>query len=513
MKVLNSRVVFAFVVVTLFLGRDACFGQSLSFEDLINLQRSNLEDAKGYFNYKGWRWTGTTKDCADCLKQGDYDLVYDKTVWTGGNESLQLLQHSGHPNAIIYYTSQGGFNALEGEAKNLLTATGSGTEENRIWSTYTGHGQKFTFNIRKNSNSYSSGTNYNVIIVDQHDLDTRVASMCNKCKGKGQISEHESCSYCSGDGRQNCKGCRGKGKLYCNSCKEGRVNCGTCYGKSTLQCNKCYGRGNLQCNKCYGRGEYNCNSCYGKGTVTQNVPGYSFQRNCGNCSGKGKFTCSNCSGKGNLRCENCTGIGTIPCPRSKVSAGSGQSVSACVGGTTACSRCSGNYATNCSQCNGTGNTELVCNSCNGSGQSSREIKKVCPVCNGTKKRFDPFAGAKVKSHVEIDVRKKEITEFFTVVEDMPQYPGGDAALLKFISNNLQYPVEAKLDGITGVVYVSYIVDTDGAVRDIKIVRGVDPLLDEEAKRVIGSIDGYSPGRQRGKAVPVQFTMPVRFALN
>lgn len=104
-------------------------------------------------------------------------------------------------------------------------------------------------------------------------------------------------------------------------------------------------------------------------------------------------------------------------------------------------------------------------------------------------------------------------DFFTIVEDMPAFPGGDAALLKFIAENVKYPPIAKENGITGVVYVSYIVDRDGSVKEVKVVRGADPFLDKEAARVVKTLKGYKPGKQRGKPVPVQFTIPIRFVLN
>lgn len=103
-------------------------------------------------------------------------------------------------------------------------------------------------------------------------------------------------------------------------------------------------------------------------------------------------------------------------------------------------------------------------------------------------------------------------DFFTIVEDMPSFPGGDAALLKFIAEHVEYPSIAKENGITGVVYVSYIVDKDGSVKDVKVVRGADPFLDKEAVRVVKTLKGYKPGKQRGKPVPVQFTIPIRFQL-
>ena len=104
-------------------------------------------------------------------------------------------------------------------------------------------------------------------------------------------------------------------------------------------------------------------------------------------------------------------------------------------------------------------------------------------------------------------------DFFTIVEDMPNYPGGDAALLGYINKSVEYPPIAKENGITGVVYVSYIVDKTGNVTDVKVVRGADPFLDKEAVRVVKTIKGYKPGKQRGKPVPVQFTIPIRYVLN
>ena len=117
--------------------------------------------------------------------------------------------------------------------------------------------------------------------------------------------------------------------------------------------------------------------------------------------------------------------------------------------------------------------------------------------------------------IEIEPVEEESNEpdFFTIVEDMPQFPGGDAALLKYIASNVEYPPIAKENGITGVVYVSYIVDKDGSIKDVKVVRGADPFLDKEATRVVKTLKGYKPGKQRGKPVPVQFTIPIRFVLN
>ena len=104
-------------------------------------------------------------------------------------------------------------------------------------------------------------------------------------------------------------------------------------------------------------------------------------------------------------------------------------------------------------------------------------------------------------------------EFFMVVENMPEFPGGDLGLMKFIQKNVRYPAIAKEYNITGKVYVSFIVDKKGNVTNVKIVRGVDKNLDAEAVRVVSSLPKYKPGKRRGKAVRVMFTIPINFTLN
>ena len=115
--------------------------------------------------------------------------------------------------------------------------------------------------------------------------------------------------------------------------------------------------------------------------------------------------------------------------------------------------------------------------------------------------------------VAIEIEEESDEEFFMVVENMPEFPGGDAGLMKYIQNNVKYPPIAKEYNITGKVYVSFIVDKSGSVTDVKIVRGVDKSLDAEAVRVVKSLPKYKPGKQRGKAVRVMFTIPINFTLN
>ena len=103
-------------------------------------------------------------------------------------------------------------------------------------------------------------------------------------------------------------------------------------------------------------------------------------------------------------------------------------------------------------------------------------------------------------------------EIFTVVEEMPQFPGGMMECMKFLSKNVNYPAEAQKAGVEGRVIVQYVVKKDGKLADAKVVKGVHPELDAEALRLIGLMPDWIPGKQRGKAVDVKFTIPIMFRL-
>ena len=110
--------------------------------------------------------------------------------------------------------------------------------------------------------------------------------------------------------------------------------------------------------------------------------------------------------------------------------------------------------------------------------------------------------------------KKEVTEeIFVVVEEQPVYPGGVEAMMKFLADSVKYPVEAQDKGIQGRVIVNFVVNKDGSITDVNVVRGVDPSIDAEAVRVIESMPKWKPGKQRGKEVNVRYTLPVVFRLN
>ncbi|MBR3984391.1 MAG: M56 family metallopeptidase [Bacteroidaceae bacterium] len=112
-----------------------------------------------------------------------------------------------------------------------------------------------------------------------------------------------------------------------------------------------------------------------------------------------------------------------------------------------------------------------------------------------------------------DIKPTEEGEIFQVVEERPQFPGGDAELMKFLQQSIKYPKEAQEQGKQGRVIVQFVVNKDGSITGDSIVRSVDPLLDAEAARVVRSMPNWTPGKQKGKPVRVRFTLPVTFRLS
>ena len=101
---------------------------------------------------------------------------------------------------------------------------------------------------------------------------------------------------------------------------------------------------------------------------------------------------------------------------------------------------------------------------------------------------------------------------FDVVEEMPQFPGGPSALFEYLSKSIRYPIEAEKNGVQGRVICCFVVGPDGLISDVKVVKSVDPSLDNEAKRVIGSMPKWIPGKKNGIPVSVKYTTPVTFRL-
>lgn len=104
------------------------------------------------------------------------------------------------------------------------------------------------------------------------------------------------------------------------------------------------------------------------------------------------------------------------------------------------------------------------------------------------------------------------TKVFDVVEEMPSFPGGNGALMSYLASNIKYPVVAQENGVQGRVIVSFVVERDGSISDVRVARSVDPSLDREAQRVVKSMPRWKPGKQNGSAVRVKYTVPVVFRL-
>lgn len=120
---------------------------------------------------------------------------------------------------------------------------------------------------------------------------------------------------------------------------------------------------------------------------------------------------------------------------------------------------------------------------------------------------------KLKEAVAQPEPKPEVeNKVFDVVEQMPSFPGGSSALMKYLSENVKYPVVAQENGVQGRVVVSFVVEKDGHITDVKVVRSVDPSLDKEAARVVKSMPSWIPGKQNGSAVRVKYNVPVSFKL-
>ena len=128
---------------------------------------------------------------------------------------------------------------------------------------------------------------------------------------------------------------------------------------------------------------------------------------------------------------------------------------------------------------------------------------------------DEVGGEVLKAKEEIkapEPPKVEEEKVFDVVEQMPSFPGGNTALMKFLNENIHYPVVAQENGVQGRVVVSFVVKRDGHITDVQIARSVDPSLDKEAQRVVKSMPKWIPGKQNGSAVRVKFNVPVSFRL-
>ena len=117
-----------------------------------------------------------------------------------------------------------------------------------------------------------------------------------------------------------------------------------------------------------------------------------------------------------------------------------------------------------------------------------------------------------KNEVIVEEKKPEPEKVFTAVEQMPQFPGGDAALMKYLSNNINYPQVAMENGVQGRVIVQFVVTKNGTVGEVKVIRSVDRDLDKEAIRLCKSLPKFIPGKMNGQEVNVWYTLPITFKL-
>lgn len=120
----------------------------------------------------------------------------------------------------------------------------------------------------------------------------------------------------------------------------------------------------------------------------------------------------------------------------------------------------------------------------------------------------------IEEYVAPEVVEEEVTEqeIFQIVEEMPAFPGGEAKLMEYVGKNIKYPQIARETGIQGRVFIGFVVEPDGSVSNVKLLRGIGGGCDEEAMRVVKSMPKWKPGKQRGKAVRVSYQIPVFFKL-
>jgi len=155
--------------------------------------------------------------------------------------------------------------------------------------------------------------------------------------------------------------------------------------------------------------------------------------------------------------------------------------------------------------------------------ANEEIAEVSPPVAGSavrSEKIDNTPAKEVKKSLSrsdtqaMAEAEEEISEYgiFTVVEESPQYPGGDELRLKFLSENIKYPQAAREASVQGTVYITFVVEADGTITNTRVLRGIGKGCDEEALRVIKLMPKWLPGKQRGKPVRVQFNLPIKFSL-
>ena len=123
-----------------------------------------------------------------------------------------------------------------------------------------------------------------------------------------------------------------------------------------------------------------------------------------------------------------------------------------------------------------------------------------------------FSLATVQAQKTVVSQKEQKPEVFMVVENMPEYPGGNEAMIAFFAKNMKYPADAQKNKVQGRVLVTFVVERDGTITDVQVAKPTFPSLDDEAMRLVKKMPKWKPGTQRGVPVRVKFTLPVVFKL-
>lgn len=118
----------------------------------------------------------------------------------------------------------------------------------------------------------------------------------------------------------------------------------------------------------------------------------------------------------------------------------------------------------------------------------------------------------IKSMANIASPSSDDDEVYIIVEEMPVFPGGDEALRSFVTNNINYPDEARKQKLHGRVFVCFVIGKDGAVCNVRVARSLNSLLDAEAIRVVKAMPKWTPGKHKGQPVKVSYTLPINFSL-
>lgn len=145
-----------------------------------------------------------------------------------------------------------------------------------------------------------------------------------------------------------------------------------------------------------------------------------------------------------------------------------------------------------------------------------EVPKTTPAVREQQKPATKPSRDQKSGKSQVVAKEKQVVtdeDVFTVVEEPPQFPGGDEARIQYMISSIKYPDEARKKGVQGTVFISFIVEPDGSISHTKVLRGVGGGCDEEALRVINGMPNWIPGKQKGKPVRVQFNMPIKFTLD